>query len=47
MVDVPIVDAIGPESAKALGWTPCETVRVVNWCGYGEERRRFGVQRVV
>jgi len=34
---VPITESVRSAAAVALGWTPCATVRVVHWCGHGEE----------
>jgi len=34
---VPITETMVPAAAKALGWTPCASVRIVQWCGHGEE----------
>jgi hypothetical protein len=36
-VEVPITETIVPDGAKALGWTPGGTVRLVQWGGHGEE----------
>jgi hypothetical protein len=35
-VPVPMGIELSLEAARALGWMPCQTVRVV-WCGHGTE----------
>jgi hypothetical protein len=34
---VPITQAIHAAAVPTLKWMPCQSVRVVNWCGHGEE----------
>jgi hypothetical protein len=34
---VPIHERLTPEAARALGWVPCRSVRVVEHCGHATE----------
>jgi hypothetical protein len=34
---VPVLQELSLEAARALGWMPCQSVGVVEWCGHGTE----------
>jgi hypothetical protein len=31
------MEQLSLEAARALGWVPCRSIRVVEWCSYGTE----------
>jgi hypothetical protein len=35
--DAGLGDELSLEAARALGWTPCHSLRMVEWCGHGTE----------
>jgi hypothetical protein len=36
-VPVPILEQLSLATERALGWTPFQPLRVVEWCGHGTE----------
>jgi hypothetical protein len=31
------MEQLSLEAARALGWVPCRSIRVVEWCSHGTE----------